>query len=126
VNDEERLAGLLGRSFRTCAGPEANRAIDEVRHEWARRVGRAFSYEIVLGADRSWPYLRDFVTPRLALFLRSKRMRVDACAPVFLPIFAGETVHFVGAAEFLDYYRALEELSPDGLAARARGWEEGP
>ena len=122
VDDEARLAGLLARAFRTCSAREANDAIDEVRGDWFPG-GRAFSYEVVLSEGRRWSYLSTGVAPPLARFLRTRRMRVDACAPVFLSIFAGDTLYFVGAEDFFAYYRQVEDLGAQALLDRAQVWE---
>lgn len=122
VDDEARLAGLFRRAFRTGSARNANDAIDEVRGDWFPG-GRAFSYEVVLGEGRGWPYLRDAVAPPLARFLRSKRMRVDACASVFLSIFSGDRLYFVGAEDFFGYYREVEDLAEQALLDLAQAWE---
>lgn len=122
VDDEARLAGLLERAFTSVPAHEANRAIDEVRGKWGRG-GPAYSYEIVLSEGRGWAYLRDSVAPSLVRYLRSKRMHVDACAPVFLSTFSGESLYFVGASDFFAFFCEAESISLDTLRERAREWE---
>lgn len=123
VDDRAHLAGLLGRAFRTCPAREANGVIDAIRGEWGGG-GRTFAYEIVLDGGRSWSYLRDCMAPALARFLRSKRMRVDACAPVFLAIFSGESLYFIGAEDFFGYFCEVEDLGAQALLDRAQAWED--
>ena len=123
LTDQTLLAGLLERAFRQCRGGDANAVIADVRGGWGA-PGRAVSFEIVLGEGRGWSYLRDSVAPQLARFLRSKRMRVDACAPVFLPIFSGESLYFVGAQDFFQHYCAIECVDAVALRERARVWED--
>ena len=117
------LDGLLEKAFRRCPAPDANVAIAEVRGTWGV-PGRAVPYEIVLADGCGWTYMRDSVAPRLARFLRSKRMRVDACDPVFLPIFLGESLYFVGAPDFFGHYCAVESVDTAALLERARAWED--
>lgn len=123
VTDQTLLTGLLKRAFLQCPARDANAAIAEVRGSWGA-PGRAVPYEVVLGEGRGWSFLRDSVAPQLCRFLRSKRMRVEACAPVFMPIFSGESLYFIGAEDFFVHYCAAESVDPGVLRARARVWED--
>ena len=123
ATDPTPLAGLLERAFLQCPARDANSAIAEVRGSWGV-PGRAVSFEVVLDDGLGWSYLRDSVAPQLARFLRSKRMRVDACAPVFLSIFSGESLYFVGAQDFFGHYCAAESVDAVALCDRARVWED--
>lgn len=122
MSDEARLAALFERAFRSDPAPEANRAIDDVRGRWGRG-GPSFSYEIPLTGGRGWAYLRDSALPSLVRYLRSKRMSVDNCRPVFLAIFHGDRLHFVGAEDFFAHFCEAEEMSHETLRERAQEWE---
>jgi hypothetical protein len=50
-------------------------------------------------------------------------MSVDACAPVFLAIFCGESLYFVGAGDFFGHFCDTEAVSLETLRERAKAWE---
>lgn len=116
------IEGLVALAFHDGPAIEANQLIDDVRQRVRAAVGRSVNYEVSL-IDRDWSYIEQVVAPRLALFLKAKRLHVGACAPVFLSIFRGERLYFVAAEQFFEYFRAMSGLDEESFAARVRVWE---
>jgi hypothetical protein len=114
---------LLRHAFREGPAEEANSLIDEVRRQVSAEWGRACNYEVLL-TGRSWTYVSQVVAPRLALFLRSKRLSVRSCGSVFLSLFLGDRLYFLGAEDFYRGVRLAEGWSDEAFAALARTWEE--
>ncbi len=116
------LDDLLALAFARGPGLEANRLITEERDRTREAQGVAINYEVMLDG-RGWQHLREVVAPRLALYLREKRMGVAACEPVFISFFRGEQLYMVRAADFFEHYRLREGLSREAFDALASTWE---
>ncbi len=114
---------VLQHAFRRGPAVEANQLIAEVRRQRSGAQGRAFNYEVLL-TGRPWTYLVQTIAPRLALFLRSQRLSVRSCGPVFLSMFLGEELYFVGAEDFFRSLQIAEGWSDESFAALVRTWEE--
>jgi hypothetical protein len=116
---------LLQRAFRSGPARDANRLIDEVRSQLREETASpaVSNYEVVL-SGRPWSYLAQEVAPRLAHYLRAKKMSVAHCAPVFLSLFVDDSLHFLHAADLFAELKLREGLSDDDFAALARGWEQ--
>ena len=114
---------LIALAFRQGPADQANTLIHDVRQQDMAEQGMAFNYEIVL-TGHVQEDLRQTVAPRLALYLRSKRLGVNNCWPVFLSIFLGDTLYFVHAPDFFQHIRVAERLDEATFALLARGWEE--
>jgi hypothetical protein len=119
---DPRIRRLTELAFRQGPGREANRLIQQVRGEVRRAQGAAINYEVPL-MDRDWDHVREYVAPRLALYLKQKRLGVFDCAPVFLSVFLGQEIFFVRAADFFEHLRLTQGMSEASFAARARTWE---
>lgn len=117
------LERLVSQAFAQCPAQEANEAIARVRAEIEAEHGDAVNYEVVLGG-RGDSHLLQVVGPRFALYLRSKRYRVTACAPGFLSLFEGDTLYFIAAPVFYEALRETSGWTPEAFAEIARGWEE--
>ncbi|MBW2733787.1 MAG: hypothetical protein JRH20_15470 [Deltaproteobacteria bacterium] len=101
---------------------DANELIFRMRERFTEATGAGFNYEVVL--DRRSPdYLESHVAPRLALYLRSKRMHVSSCPSVFLSIFVGDRLIFVPASAFYEYIKVARGYSDDAFASLAKAWE---
>jgi hypothetical protein len=116
----ERLTAV---AFHQGPAYRANELIDEVRSNLAAELGEAYNYEVPL-SGRSWDYLRQVVAPRLALYLRSKRLAVGRCAPLFLSVFVGDVLYFIHAADFYEQVRLADGLEEEAFASLARIWEQ--
>jgi len=123
VGREISIEGLLALAFAQGAAQQANQLIHDVRGQVAQQQGKGFNYEVVL-TGRSSVHLLRVVAPRLALYLRGKRMGVTDCAPVFLSVFWHETIYFVHAADFFELVRESLGLDEAAFAAVARRWAE--
>ena len=84
--DDDALTRLLELSFHSGPPPEANQLIHDVREQVKAELGKAVNYEIAL-MGRGWDYLRQKVSPLLALYLKSKRLKAESCAPCFISLF---------------------------------------
>jgi hypothetical protein len=113
---------LLEAAFRVGPAIEANQLISDVREQVRAEQGQAVNYEVQL-TGRTWQYIRETVAPRLALFLRGKRMSVQRCEPVFISIFVEDTLHFVSAPDLFEVVRRSEGLDEETFAKIARSWE---
>src|SRR5690349_2139179 len=118
---DERTRALLARAARRVPGRAANDEIERerVRHEIAH--GRALSYEVVLSPEHGFAYLATVVAPKLALYLKQKKM--SDCAGVFVTLWVGEEAHFIEGADFFDAIREAEGLDDASWRARVRSWE---
>lgn len=116
------VEALLARASSSGEAWQANQLIHDARAEWEARHGQAANYEIVV-TGRSFDYLEREVAPRLAFYLRSKRYSVEHCAPVFLSIFCGDRLYFLGAQNFFEYLREARGYSQGGFAALVSVWE---
>ena len=117
------LDRLLALAFRQGPATQANPLIDEVRGQVRLEQGRAINYEVAL-LGRSWDYLAEEVAPRLALYLRSKRLGAGRCGPVFLSLFVDQTLYFVRASDFFGLVRERSGLDEEGFGSLVRYWEE--
>jgi hypothetical protein len=122
------LDRLLQRAFARGPAHRANQLIHEARQQVAARCGRGQCYEVSLlegpfGEARGWDHLDRLVAPRLAFFLRSKKLGVADSGPVFLAVFVGETVYFIEVADFFELIRQARGLDAAGFDAVVRGWE---
>ncbi len=120
---KETFQNLIGLAFRQGPAEQANTLIHDMRQQIKADQGMALSYEIVL-TGHSQDALRQTVAPRLALYLRSKRLAVNNCRPVFLSIFLEDTLYFVHAADFYQHIRLAERLDEETFDLLARTWEE--
>ena len=120
---DDRTRALLARAERRVPGRAANDEIERerVRHEIAH--GRALSYEVVVGPEHGFAYLATVVAPKLALYLRQKKMSAHSCAGVFVTLWVGEEAHFIEGAVFFDAIRQAEGLDDVSWRARVRTWE---
>lgn len=114
---------LTQLAFREGPAVQATPLIHQVREQIQSEHGRAINYEVVL-TGRNWDYLREIVAPRLAFFLRSKRLSIKNCKPVFLSIFLGETLYFVTVKNFYDWFRMAEGLPEDTFNTLVLHWEK--
>jgi hypothetical protein len=123
VGRELSIEGLLALAFAQGPAPQANQLIHDVRGQVAREQGKGFNYEVVL-TGRSSVHLLRVVAPRLALYLKGKRMGVEDCGPVFLSVFWHETLHFVRARDFFELVREGMGLDEEAFVAVTRRWAE--
>jgi len=115
-------ADLRERAVDEGAAVDANELIFQMRERFIEATGAGFNYEVVL--DRRPPdYLECHVAPRLALYLRSKRMRVSSCPSVFLSIFFGERLVFVPATAFYEFIKVALGYNDDSFTRLAEAWE---
>ncbi|MCA9673310.1 MAG: hypothetical protein KC503_47295 [Myxococcales bacterium] len=128
MSPEAHLTRLLEAAFDTGPAREANTLISETRGRVRSALGASFNYEVSLleidDASAAWSHLERVVAPRLALYLKSKRMNVASCAPVFVSLFYGDTLHFVAATDFFAEIRDASGLDEQAFAERARVWEK--
>lgn len=117
------LERLTAQAFAQCPARDANEAIAQIRARMEAEHGDAVNYEVAL-AGRGDSHLLQVVGPRLALYLRSKRYRVTACAPGFLSLFEHDTLYFIAAPVFYEALRDEAGWTPEAFAEIARGWEE--
>ncbi|MCC6748636.1 MAG: hypothetical protein IT371_13325 [Deltaproteobacteria bacterium] len=117
------LDEVLSVAFHRGPAAAANQLIADVRETVEAACGRAVNYEVV-ATDRGWPYLAEQVAPRLALFLRSKRLRVSSCRPVFMSLFVGDSLYFIGAPDFFRLVQQSMGLTDAAFGAVTQVWEE--
>ena len=123
MDDEtETFAALIALAFHEGAAEDANTLIFQVRQHLMEQFGDAANYEVMLDG-RPHGYMVDSLAPRLALYLKSKRLSVAACGPVFLSVFIGRKLYFVAAQDFFGYAQALLGLEDAPFAALAENWE---
>jgi beta-N-acetylhexosaminidase len=101
----------------------ANELIDEVRTRVREELGRSYNYEVVL-AGRTWEYVRTEVGPRLALYLRSKKLAITRSPELFLSVFLEDTLYFVHSSDFYELLRITEGLPRESFDAIVRAWSE--
>ena len=120
---DDRTRALLARAARRVPGRAANDEIERerVRHEIAH--GRALSYEVVLGPQHGFAYLATVVAPKLALYLKQKKMSAQSCGGAFVTLWVDEEAHFIEAAEFFAAVREAEGLDDASWRQRVRTWE---
>lgn len=128
VTPEQHFERLLAAAFDRGPAREANQLISGTRGRVKEALGASFNYEVSLldiaePAD-AWAHLERVVAPRLALYLKSKRMNVASCAPLFISLFYGDTLHFVAATDFFAEIRAASGLDERAFAERAKVWEK--
>ena len=116
----EELAQL---AFREGPAYQANALIAEVRQQVLAAKGDAVSYEVPL-TGRPLAYLQQTVAPRLAFFLKSKRLAVARCGHVFLSLFWEETLYFIWATDFFAAIQKSLGLDDASFRAVARRWEQ--
>ena len=116
------INGLLELAFDGGPARQANWLIESVRRRMVVEAGSAVSYEVVL-FDRDWSYVQQIVAPRLALYLKSKRLGAIHCPGVFMTVFRGDRVSFIRAAEFYEYYRTTLGLDPRRFCQLTKAWE---
>ena len=118
------VKGLLDSAFRQGPAIEANTLIEETRQLIGTKQGHALNYEVSLidpekgpdsPAGRGWVYLDQVVAPRLALFLKAKRLSVADCAPAFISLFWGDQIYFIHAADFFEFIRQARGLDQEAL-----------
>src|SRR5262249_43928136 len=71
---DDRTRGLLARAERRARSREANEEIERERLRQQLAHGRSLSYEVVLGPNHGFAYLATLVAPKLASYLRDKRI----------------------------------------------------
>jgi hypothetical protein len=120
--DGDALTRLLALSFHSGAPAEANQLIHDVREQVKAEQGKAVNYEIAL-MGRGWDYLRQKVAPLLALYLKSKQLKAESCAPCFISLFTDDTLHFIRAQDFFEYLRGEEGTDRETFALMLRSWE---
>ncbi len=116
------LRSPLALAFRQGPGVEANQLIHEARAEAKAAFGSAVNYEVLLDG-KGWSHVREVLAPRLAMFLKEKRLGVADCAPAFLSLFQGDQLYLVRAADFFEHYRLREGLVTEAFSALAGTWE---
>ncbi len=110
---------LRARAFASGEGPSYNRVADRLR---AEHTPAPLLYEVVLGAGRGWPYLRDVVMPRLVAFLHHKRRDPLRGEGVVVALFDGDRFDLLECEALLAAYRELEDLDGAGFRARVTDW----
>jgi hypothetical protein len=111
---------LIAKSFSGGHGMEYNRRSDEIRRS---RPGRpTLLYEVVLKEGDRWERFRDDIYPRLARFLRAKRLDPETGRGLVVTLFAGDRFHLIECPAFMDVYREMENLSPESFHFRVMQW----
>jgi hypothetical protein len=114
---------LVALSFFHGPAEQANELIHHVRQEVEAAYGPAVSYEVLLTA-RSWEYVQQELAPRLALFLRSKKLSLTHCQTVFLSLFLERELYFMTVEAFYDFFRQAESLSEEQLSSLLGVWSQ--
>lgn len=117
------LEPLVARAFASGPAQQANQLISDVRQQVQAEEGRAFNYEVAL-IGRSWEYLRQTVAPRLALYLRGKRLGLADSRCVFISLFVEKTIYFIRASDFFSHLRQVEGVDEQAFAEMLRVWEQ--
>lgn len=112
---------LLCRAFHRGPGPRANTLIQKIRDRLRDPSRPGLSYEIVL-TGRDPLYLTRELAPRLALYMREKRLGLDAGSPLFLSVFWGETLFFLRPADLAEEARLALGLSPEAFKSLWQRW----
>lgn len=119
---------LLPRATLIVEGPDATRALAELREELEETHGRSLIYEIVLPADGT-PWVRSKL-PALADYLVTKKYGVLGGKSVRIALWSGDRVHvldcpafFQGVGEVLGLEPAPLELHLRELVAARRAAE---
>jgi hypothetical protein len=120
---EDPIATLLACAYRAGPALQANELIAEAREEILAQHGQVVQAEVIL-TGRSWEYLVTEAAPRLALYLRSKKLTVARCAPGLVSVFLGETLHFLHARDFFEAIRRIEGHSEQAFTRIAEAWEQ--
>jgi hypothetical protein len=113
---------IVAAAFSSGPAFRANELIAEAREAIRAEHGFAVQVELIL-SGRSWEYLVGEAAPRLALYLRSKKLTVASCGPAFVSVFLGETLHFLHARDLFELIRVASSLSEEAFAAIAEVWE---
>lgn len=111
---------LLAKSFSRGHGTEYNRTSYELRR--ADPVRPVLLYEVVLDENDRWERFRDDVYPRLARFLRAKRLDPETGRGLVVTLFFKDHFHMIRCPDFMDVYRDMEDLSPESFHFRVLQW----
>jgi len=115
------LKQLLSTAFHEGPAVEANLLINAVRKRIHAETGKAINYEVPL-MGKDWSHVMQTVAPRLALYLREKRLGPGS-ASVFISIFWEDTLYFVGPADFFACVQAALGLDDEAFASVFEMWE---
>lgn len=120
-SEHSQMEHLLARALLHGPGAQANDLIDDLRRQVKERTGAAVNYEVSL-LDKDHDHLMHTVAPRLALFLREKRLGPRSRS-VFLSIFWQDVLYFVAAPDFFDHVRGVLGLDEEAFSAVLQSWE---
>ncbi|HJZ88903.1 MAG TPA: STAUR_1299 family protein [Polyangia bacterium] len=120
---DDRTRALLARAERRVAGRDANQEIDRERTRQRIAYGRSLSYEVVMGPQHGFAYLATVVAPKLAEYMRNKKMSAYNCRGVFVSLFVGADLYLIEAPTFFDAVREAEGLDEAGWRVRVAAWE---
>jgi len=111
---------LLAKSFSRGHGTEYNSISFEIRR--SNPESPTLLYEVVLDENDRWTRFRDDVYPRLARFLRAKRLDPETGRGLVVTLFFRDHFHLIKCPDFMDAYRDLENLSPESFHFRVMQW----
>ncbi len=114
---------IVAAAFRRGPAFQANALIEAARETIRAEHGWVVQVEVLLDG-RSWEYLEREAAPRLALYLRSKKLGVAKCGPALVSVFLGETLHFLRGRDFFEAIRRELGQSEAEFAALAQAWEQ--
>jgi hypothetical protein len=111
---------MIEKSFAGGHGMEYNRTSFKIRQSNPLRP--TLLYEVVLDKNDRWERFRDDVFPRLARFLRAKRLDPETGRGLVVTLFLGDRFHLIECPAFMDVYREMENLSPESFHFRVLQW----